>query len=243
MLQYDIDRLLSRGFVLLPKIVDVSTTMKLRHDLERESYADLPTNYSTGHCQQQPTYIPSELLLDRRIHDVIEAILGPGYCMNSFTCNTNAGATEAQPFHMDCSHFHGQRARQLCGCGPPHELIVNLYLQDTNEHNGSLDIIPGSHLETDVELGEDGEVHERFLCDASSQRVNAEEGSILIRDKRTWHRGMPNHTETPRCMIGVRFTSKWLRAVPLSFPEYERFAFAHVHFDVENISFLRVQSL
>ena len=39
----------------------------------------------------------------------------------------------------------------------------NTYLQDTNEMNGSFDIVPKSHRWTDFEMGEDGQIDNKYI--------------------------------------------------------------------------------
>lgn len=36
-------------------------------------------------------------------------------------------------------------------------------------------------------------------------------GSLMIRDLRTWHAGMPNKTDEPRIMLGFIFFPAWYR--------------------------------
>ena len=89
--------------------------------------------------------------------------------------------------------------------GLPLQLIANVYLQDTNEENGSLEMIPGSHKLTDFELGEDGDILEKYLKDLDTEKCNLPKGSVIIRDKRTWHRGTSNPNMSLRHMIGTSY--------------------------------------
>ena len=42
-------------------------------------------------------------------------------------------------------------------------------------------------------------------------RGNTKKGSVLIRDMRLWHRGMPNHSDRPRQMIAMVHNIHWFR--------------------------------
>ena len=97
----------------------------------------------------------------------------------------------------------------------PHHIIVNVYLEDTNKENGSFDIIPGSHLFTDFEIDDEGRINEKYIKD--NFRCNYPKGTVIIRDKRTWHRGTKNNTQNPRYMAGLGFSSKWFKANKLQF--------------------------
>jgi len=181
--------------------------------------------------------IPWTILENESINQILSGILGSGYYLNSYTCNRNS-AKYNQPIHMDCSHFHSKKVRMISGVGPPHELIVNIYLQDTNEMNGSLEIVPGSHMIADVELEEEGEVKEEYL-NISTERLNFPRGSAIIRDKRTWHRGTKNLSTEPRFMVSLRFNSKWLQSRELRFDDRSRDKFLDLlPFSIDNLVFV-----
>ena len=53
-------------------------------------------------------------------------------------------------------------------------------------------------------------------------------GSVLIRDIRLWHAGMPNRTDEPRPMIAMIHASAWLETGnPLLFPTGTESFFDH----------------
>ena len=121
---------------------------------------------------------------------------------------------------MDCSHFHPLQAIKLMGsCGPPMQIIVNIYLQDTNQENGSFDLLEKSHLITDFSMDENGEIDKESIdkIKHQSKRCNYLKGSVIFRDKRLWHRGTINNTDNVRFMISMTFTSKWLKLNTLPF--------------------------
>ena len=127
---------------------------------------------------------------------------------------------ENQPYHMDCSHFHPMETIKKFGSpGPPIKLIVNTYLQDTNQENGSLEMVPGSHLFTDFEIDEDGRIEEKYI--PQTERMNLPIGSVVIRDKRTWHRGTENKSGKVRYMVGTSYTMNWYQLGKLEFKECE----------------------
>lgn len=239
----------TNGFTVLPGVISEATTSKLRAWLESGGIDSDNYNYFPGHDQaMMPTSdadVPWEILRSEEIHQVIQSLLGSGYYMNSYTGNTNT-ASDNQPYHMDCSHYHQQPVRSLIGVGPPFEIIVNVYLQDTDERNGSLDIIPGSHLVADVSLGEDGEIPAELLarirCDDIHQRLNLPRGGVIIRDKRTWHRGTVNHSGAPRHMVSIRYNHKFFQSRPQVFDANTRQSFSNVPFDIKNISFVEAMA-
>jgi len=159
------------------------------------------------------TIVPN--LINNKTCNKLKKVFGSNYYLYSFTCNANL-AKEDQPYHMDCSHFHPIEAIKTFGSpGPPLQIIVNVYLQDTNEENGSFDIVPGSHLFTDFEINEEGIIDKKFIN--KSVRCNLPKGSVIIRDKRTWHRGTKNITDIPRYMIGTSYSIGWYKLGFLKF--------------------------
>jgi hypothetical protein len=83
-----------------------------------------------------------------------------------------------------------------------------------DEENGSTEVWPGSHLDTTmsiqletIKVPEGIAARRREIAPPLQPRVEA--GSILIRDMRLWHRGMPNRTEEPRPMIAMIHTCRW----------------------------------
>ena len=117
---------------------------------------------------------------------------------------------------MDCTHFHPISTIKKFGSpGPPIQVIVNIYLQDTDDNNGSFEIVPKSHLITDFEMNEDGEIDEKYI--KNPIRCNFPKGSVIIRDKRTWHRGTKNNTDKVRYMVGTSYSMNWYKLNNLTF--------------------------
>jgi len=86
---------------------------------------------------------------------------------------------------------------------------------DMGPENGSTEIWPGSHNDPSVSIL-DGfiEIPESKLAEwrAKSPPVQPEvrAGSVVIRDIRMWHAGMPNRTQNPRPMMAmIHYVSWW----------------------------------
>ncbi len=214
-----IEELFRNGYTIIPSLINEETCDKLKNNLDNRFGEDLPYNYFNGHYQiNLPNSLeafPEEIVLNNKIHNLLQNALGKNYYMYSYTCNANV-ASEHQPYHMDCSHFHPIDAIKIFGSpGPPIQIIVNTYLQDTDETNGSFDIVPKSHLFTDFEMGEDGEISEKYI--KNSVRCNLPKGSVIIRDKRTWHRGTKNISGKVRYMVGTSYSMNWYKLGNLTF--------------------------
>ena len=80
----------------------------------------------------------------------------------------------------------------------------------------ALNFGPGSHLDTNVALDDATIKVDERLVEARREiappvRGNTKKGSVLIRDMRLWHRGMPNHSDRPRQMIAMVHNIHWFR--------------------------------
>ena len=164
-----------------------------------------------GHLQQGPPpyapYIFRDIVANPYVVQVTQALLGPGLYNNFYNGNTNCPGSVTQPLHRDGAHLWPDQAV----AHPTTEVVVNISPQETTEANGSVELWPGSHLEVgEHHIDEEQEAARRKI--APPIRGNAKKGSILIRDMRLWHRGVPNTSDTPRHMIALIYRVHWLKS-------------------------------
>ena len=231
--------LFEKGYTVFPSLISSETCQKLKETLDSRFNHNLSYNYLPGHYQihlpKDVENVPLEILFHSKIHNLVKEVLGKNYYMYSYTCNANE-AKENQPYHMDCSHFHPiDTIKKFGSPGPPIQLIVNTYLQDTNEENGSLEMVPGSHLFTDFEIDEDGRIEEKYI--SKSEKMNLPMGSVVIRDKRTWHRGTENKSGKVRYMVGTSYTMNWYNLGKLQFKKECEDEFYDAPFSTWNLEF------
>jgi len=217
------------GFVVLKNVIEIAHLEILREKmlqdvrtiLERD---DAPYNFNTSNIQQDPPPYPPYLFRDVLLNDmavaVTRAILGPGVKNSFYSGNTALPSTLRQPVHVDS----GQLWKNLEAAPPAYGLVVNVPVVDMSPANGSTELWPGTHRDTTVSYDEDIKVPEaaleprRAAC-APFQPV-VERGSLLIRDLRLWHAGMPNRTHQPRPMIAMIHYAGWMETgEPLRFPK------------------------
>jgi hypothetical protein len=209
------------GYTLIQSLISHETCDKLKIYLDKKFNTNLPYNYSKGHYQihlpENYEDFPKEIVLNETIHKIINGIFEDKYYMYSYTCNANL-ADLNQPYHMDCSHFHSLNTIKKFGSpGPPVQLIVNIYLQDTDETNGTFEIVPKSHLSTDFKIDEDGIIDPKYVH--NTVKCNLPKGSVIIRDKRTWHCGTKNESKKIRYMVGTSYSLNWYKLNELYFDQ------------------------
>ncbi len=106
----------------------------------------------------------------------------------SIGANINLPGSHFQHMHMD-SNFFDQF------------YILNIPLVDTSEQNGSISIVPDSHLKPYSYI--------QYLIKRLYKnriRLNQQAGSCLVRTSNLWHRGTPNKTKNIRPMINLVFS-------------------------------------
>lgn len=173
-----------------------------------------------GHLQQgAPPFAPyifRDIVANPFAIQVSKAVLGPG-CYNRFyNGNANCPGSGTQPLHADTPHLWPN----LEVPHPAHALVINVTLVDATSDNGATEIWPGTHL-----LPFDGQ-HISTDMEESRRHVMppvqaiAPKGSIVIRDMRMWHRGVPNRTDEVRHMIAMVHQIRWMqRPHPLLFDQ------------------------
>lgn len=175
---------------------------------------DSPFNWTKGNIQQDPPPFPPYLFRDVLVNDIVigvtKAILGPGLKCGFYSGNTALESESRQPVHAD----EGQLWPDMSLVHPAHSLVVNVPLVDMGPINGSTEMWPGTHLDPAVAV-QDGDIE---VSDAklAAQRASrpplqpeVKAGSVVIRDIRMWHAGMPNRTPNPRPMIAMIHSVSW----------------------------------
>ena len=114
-----------------------------------------------------------------------------------------------QPVHADDGHLW----HDLETAHPPVQLVINIPTVDVSPENGSTEIWPGTHHDLTITAGKDikipSDVLERRRSAVPPIQPTYGKGSVVIRDMRLWHAGMPNLTDRPRPMIAMVHVPHW----------------------------------
>jgi len=150
---------------------------------------------------------------------VLAAVLGPKPVVHYANGNTALKATGRQPVHSDCDFKHPVYF--------PHAYVLNINLVDTGPENGATEVWPGSHHVSTAEAqvlldpgSSDGEqlliIRKECLEERRKNsppiQARTKKGSLIIRDLRLWHAGMPNRTDEPRVMLAFVAQPAWFQA-------------------------------
>jgi hypothetical protein len=224
------------GYVVLSRVIDPALIKRLQPRMFEDApkIAALekpPYQFVNGHIQHDPPplkpYLFREILCNDVIISVTHAVLGQKIKNVGYTGNTNLPGSVQQPVHADQCHLWYNQDQ----AHPPCALVVNVPVVDMTGHTGSIELWPGSHQDTAIGPNdkirvprEKVQARQETLCPFQPE---VPVGSVLIRDMRLWHRGMPNHSDRPRPMIAMIHTCDWLWSSRIPFPKGTESIFEH----------------
>jgi ectoine hydroxylase-related dioxygenase (phytanoyl-CoA dioxygenase family) len=130
---------------------------------------------------------------------ILERALGRGlFSSLPYGCNTAWPGAGVQRLHRDTGQLFPEAPYVL----PISLAVVNIPMVDFTLENGATEVWPGSHLIVDGDANETAQAEER-AAQLPSVRLTMPAGSVVVRDLRCWHRGMPNRTQTIRTMTAM----------------------------------------
>ena len=201
--------------VILPSHLD---TLNARMVPEAEAlYARTATHHNfgtgTGNIQQDAVvdqaYVFDDVIANPFATAITECMLGPHPRLRFYSANTAFKAEMRQPVHVDV-HFAFPRM--------PFGFCVNVNLIDVDPAHGSTEMWLGSHLDASwqAEVEKSGSVIPPHVLErrrelAPPVQPVLPKGSLVIRDLRLWHAGMPNRTEDVRVMLVTIHFPAWYR--------------------------------
>ncbi|KXS94490.1 hypothetical protein AC578_4513 [Pseudocercospora eumusae] len=171
-------------------------------------------NWNKGNMDQAPPLTPnlmfSDIWANPAVVSICSAILGPNPVCHYANGNTALPKSRArQPVHSDIHLPHPLF---------PFAYAVNVPLREMGVENGSTEIWVGSHRESSIEQHNDddltikSEVVEERRVHSPPVQPRVKRGSVVLRDIRLWHAGMPNGTERPRIMFAFVYQPAWFQA-------------------------------
>jgi ectoine hydroxylase-related dioxygenase (phytanoyl-CoA dioxygenase family) len=143
-----------------------------------------------------PAIIDNDLIMS-----VVEELVGADGVMCQLATDTPLLGSDFQDLHRDTQLLFPESGAET----PPYQLAVNFPLVDVTLENGQMEFAPGTHMTSKAEGMRRIEAGEAPLQMACMSR-----GDVMIRDVRHIHRGTPNRTATPRPMVVIGYSRRWL---------------------------------
>jgi hypothetical protein len=210
------ERLRVNGFIALENAIPVKLIREVREAFQvlLDDAMQRPANRGKGrfdvHIPFKPPFSNPQLWANETALAIIQRVLGPDCVAGCYASVTNLPGTDFQPVHQDAP---GELYPGVAV--PPYELTMGFPLVNVTEELGPMELWPGTNWAPNPQM------MEQVASGMRSYKAIAPEGSILIRDLRTWHRGTPNRGKEARTLMGVAYTRPWFRyytAQPISIP-------------------------
>lgn len=208
------------GYVVLNEAVPLAPVQRLRDAFAR----DLDALAASGALRarrirrappSEPPLVHPAIIANPFAAQLSRAVLGPRVYNNLYSADVNLPGSSEQRLHVDA----GQLWPNLPSAHPAASLMVSVPLVETSDENGSTELWPGTHLDTRFGIFVPPEAAEERRRVQPPLRANMQAGSLIVRDARLWHRGMPNVTEHARVVVTMMHHIFWLeRGAPLELP-------------------------
>ena len=146
-------------------------------------------------------------LEDDDVLAVVERLVGSNPVLCQLATDTPLDGSDYQELHRDTPPLFPEWGHET----PAFQLAVNFPLVDVTPEMGPVEIAAGTHMmsrDDGVGLVESGRI--------PPVAVPMRRGDVMIRDVRGIHRGTPNRTKTPRPMVVIGYSRKWLHRPEVS---------------------------
>jgi ectoine hydroxylase-related dioxygenase (phytanoyl-CoA dioxygenase family) len=121
--------------------------------------------------------------------------------MCQLASDTPLRGSEHQELHRDTQLLFPEDGAET----PPYQLAVNFPLVDVTDETGPMEYAPGTHM-----LSKDEGMRRIRSGEIPLVRGHMRRGDVMIRDVRHIHRGTPNLSATPRPMVVIGYSRRWL---------------------------------
>lgn len=213
------------GIIVVDNAIDVSHIDTLNAKLSPEALeiANDPDHHfnfgkHTRNMDQAPPPTKSLMFRDLWCNPfaaaILAAVLGPKPVIHYANGNTALKAPPhgRQPVHSDCEFAHPAYF--------PFAYVININLVDVTPENGGTEVWVGSHHVSVQEAHNPADECEELLTikpelleerrkHSPPMQASTKRGSLIIRDLRLWHAGMPNLTDEPRVMLAFVASPAW----------------------------------
>ena len=142
-----------------------------------------------------------EVIDNDAIMAVVEELVGADGVMCQLATDTPLKESDYQDLHRDTQLLFPETGVET----PPYQLAVNFPLVDVTLERGPMEMAPGTHM-----LSKDESMRRIEAGEIPLEKVFMNRGDVMIRDVRHIHRGTPNLSDTPRPMVVIGYSRRWL---------------------------------
>ena len=212
-LEHCLTKLDEEGYVVLEGVVPTAILKEIRaamgalhqqHFRAHPKAAERPHAFGKGHgifgvrAPKEMPFVDPLVVTNRFVLQILDQVLGSDFFCASYNTNNSWPGSRAQHAHRD----HDPLFENLAHALPPSAVTASIPLVSFTEKTGATDLWPGTHLYPGPYPG-GVRNFDSMTGDKTSRRMLAPLGSIVLRDGRMWHRGMPNGTKKVRTMLSL----------------------------------------
>jgi ectoine hydroxylase-related dioxygenase (phytanoyl-CoA dioxygenase family) len=142
-----------------------------------------------------------EIIDNDDIMAVVTELVGEDGVLCQLASDTPLKGSQYQELHRDTQLLFPETGAE----SPPYQLAVNFPLVDVTLDNGPMEMAADTHM-----LSKDEGMRKIQSGEIPVQPVLLNRGDVMIRDVRHIHRGTPNPSDTPRPMVVIGYSRRWL---------------------------------
>jgi hypothetical protein len=201
---------LNDGFCILPDHFSASTLNSWREafaplleaHIQREGHLINrgPARYYVTLPFAHPFADP-HIYEDDDILAICERLVGEDMVMCQLATDTPLKGSDYQEIHRDALPLFPETGLET----PPFQLAVNFPLVDVTRENGPFEVARGTHM-----MSKSEGMNQIQAGNIRLEAITMQLGDVMIRDVRGLHRGTPNPTSTPRPMVVIGYSRRWL---------------------------------
>lgn len=204
----------ARGFLIVPQVLDAAQLAALEAATDRIWEAQRTTGLGADQNLFFPNFVGRDPLFAELVdHPPILPIVWGLLGWNIYLYHSHLGVTpqegpagtpfkEPLGFHQDSGRVNAEMEFHP---RPRLSLKVSYWLSDASEAGrGNFYIVPGSHLDDDLQRPADCNPPEAIP-------VLARAGDAVLFDRRLWHARSPNHSPVVRKALFYGYAYRWLR--------------------------------
>lgn len=154
-----------------------------------------------------PPFTDPAMLEDDDLLSIVELLVGADPVLCQLATDTPLLGSDYQDPHRDVPPLFPEWGRET----PAFQLAVNFPLVDVTPERGPVEIAAGTHMmncEEGIQSVESGKT--------PLEAIPMRRGDVMIRDVRGIHRGTPNRTDTPRPMVVIGYSRRWMHRPEVS---------------------------
>ncbi len=224
--QIQVDEYREKGFTVFPNLLDAGVVAAYLAEVEEISSGNTLANHDSTLMEMEPDQPPDGTQV-RRLYepctnfetfkklaraddvlDCVEQLVGPDIIFHYSKINMKpAKIGSVVEWHQDLTYYPLTNRDSLA---------VLFYLDDTDEENGCLQMIPGQHLGGTFEHSADGYFQGRVVegvDEAAAVSLPAPAGSAIFMHAMTPHASVTNRSDRPRRTLILSYRAA--DAVPL----------------------------